>query len=151
MTIDRRKLGWSLIAVLIGVIAAYSIYQNATYEFTFESGELREELTSPNGEYTAQSFLQLYGGAAGGVNVYVKVIFHSEDDIERTVYFSDAKSYLHLHWVEHDQLSITNMGDGENRSAVLTVGKEIYDESGRACRAYSIQKRYTCYSKKTYQ
>jgi len=141
-------LGFGLIALLICTIAVYSIYQNLTYEFKFESGELREELTSPDGDYTAQVFLQLYGGAAGGVNVYVNVIFHSEGHIVRAVYYSDAKSYLHVNWVDRDRLSITNTGGGENRSIVLTVGKEIYDETGRACRAYSIQKNYTCYSKK---
>ncbi|RJE90441.1 hypothetical protein D3P07_09635 [Paenibacillus sp. 1011MAR3C5] len=137
-----------IIIIVVGILAVFSYltYTNLTYEFNYDSGVKDEELISPSGNYTAQVYYHYYGGAAGGVNVYVNVIFHLEDDIERTVYYSDAKTFFHIKWLDDDKLSIANIGGGD-RSIVLTVGKDIYDETGKACRKYVINKKYSCYSK----
>ncbi|REK75068.1 DUF5412 family protein [Paenibacillus paeoniae] len=134
-------------SLLLGLSACF-IYMNLPYEFKYEEGELREEVTSPSGRYTAQYYDQMYGGAAGGVNLFVNIVSHLEDDAVRTVYFSDANSYFHIHWLNDDQLAIRHLGGGD-QSIVLTIGQEIYDGTGKACRNYAITKHYTCYSKKS--
>ena len=74
--------------------------------------------------------LQSYVGkklAAGGVNTFVNITFHLEDNVERTVYFSDAKSQVYVSWVEENVLNIRNADEYADRSVALEVGKEIYD------------------------
>lgn len=137
-----------LIVSAVSLFLVYFLYSQFTYEFDSKSGIKQEELSSPTGKYTAQVYFQSYGGAAGGVNVYVTVIFHLEGEVEKMVYYSDAKSKFNINWIDEDQLSVTNLGEYEDSSIILTVGKEIYDESGKACSKYSIKKAYTCYSKK---
>ena len=47
---------------------------------------------------------------------FVNVVFHLEDDVERTVYFSDAKGAVQLNWLGDDVRSITNYDDYGDRS-----------------------------------
>lgn len=137
-----------LIAICITCYVTFSLYNYFTYDFNTIKGEKDgEAVTSPNGTYSAQIYYQYYGGAAGGVNVFINVISHLENNIEQTVYFSDAKSNLQLNWLEEDVLAIKNFDEYEDRSIELIVGKEIYDESGKACRTYNIKKNYVCHSK----
>ena len=126
----------------------YVVCHHFTYDFYYTNGEKDGNVvTSPNQVYSAQVYYQNYGGAAGGVNTFVNVISHQEDDVERTVYFSDAKSRVQLHWLDDEVLSITNYDEYGDRSIELIVGKEVYDEQGRACHTYKIKRNYICYSK----
>lgn len=125
----------------------YLVYNHFTYGFYYTNGEKDGNVvTSPNEVYSAQVYYQNYGGAAGGINTFVNVI-HLEDDLERTVYFSDAKGRVQLNWLDDELLSITNYDEYGDRSIELVVGKEIYDEQGRACNTYKIKRNYVCYSK----
>lgn len=122
-------------------------YTHFTYDFHYTKGDKDgNPVVSPNGTYSAQVYYQNYGGAAGGVNLFVNVIFHLEDDIERSVYFSDAKGSVQLNWLEENTLSITNYDQYANRDAVLVVGEEIYDEYGGACSTYKVKQNYRCLS-----
>jgi len=133
---------------LVLAFSACFIYFFLPYEFKYTNGELQEEVTSPNGLYTAQYYLQSYGGASGGTQVFVNVVSHEEDDTVNTVYYSDANSYFHLNWLNDDELAIRHLGGGD-QSIVLAVGQEIYDGTGKACRRYAVTKNYTCYSKES--
>ena len=133
--------------VSIIVICIFITYKHFTYNFYHTNGEKEGELvTSPNGAYSAQLYIQSYGGAAGGVNIFVNVTFHLENDVERTVYYSDGKSNVRLSWLDESSLEITNYDAYTDRSVALKVENEIYDENGGACRTYTIKKEYVCYS-----
>lgn len=140
-----KVVKWLVICIALCFI--YFITNYFTYDFTQFDGEKDgKAITSPDGSYSAQVYYQNYGGAAGGVNMFVNVIFHLEDNIERTVYFSDAKGNVRLTWLDGNILSITNYNEFENRNINLIVGKEIYDELGSACSHYKMKKKYICYS-----
>lgn len=142
----RKTLKIILISTLL--ICLYLVYNHFTYDFYYTDVEKDGHVvTSPNEVYSAQVYYQNYGGAAGGVNMFVNVIFHLEDDSERTVYFSDAKGNVQLNWFDDELLSITNYDEYGNRSIELVVGKEIYDEQGGACNTYKIKGNFVCYSK----
>ncbi|MED3554304.1 hypothetical protein [Cytobacillus praedii] len=104
-----------------------------------------------NKAYSTQVFYQNYGGEAGGVKMFVNVVFHFEDDQERTVFFSDAKGEVQLNWLCDNLLSITNYGEYGDRSITWILGKEIYDRHGGACDTYKIKRNYVCYTKDNYK
>ncbi|AHN24298.1 DUF5412 family protein [Lysinibacillus varians] len=101
-------------------------------------------ILSPNGDYSAQVYYDNYGGAIGGVNLIVNIIYHQKHDEEQTIYFSDAKGSVNVNWTADDVLSITNYDEYANRNTELVVGKEIYDEQGTACNTYKIRKAFKC-------
>lgn len=90
-----------------------------------------------------------YGGAAGGVNIWVDITYHDKSDKVQTVYYSDAKSNFSMMWNDDDTLYIRNEEPNfpnSNRSIELKIGKEIYHESGLACRSWLMKDVYeTCY------
>lgn len=144
-----------LITTLCGVILVSSIYVSETYFFTFSEIDKENSqkgpgpVTSPTDEYTANAYYEPYGGAAGGVNVWVEVTNNKEDNKVHTVYYSDAKSNFSMKWVDKDTLFILNNEPeypNSNRSMELEIGKEIYDETGLACRSLIMKDEYeTCY------
>lgn len=137
---------FKLSAFCIILFCIYLIYNHFTYEFYYKDGEKDgNAVTSPNGTYSAQVYYQNYGGAAGGVNLFINVI-HLNENLESTIYFSDAKGNIKLDWLNDNTLSIENFNEYANRNIKLVVGKEIYDETGKACNSYKIKKEYVCYS-----
>ncbi|MFE6167982.1 DUF5412 family protein [Viridibacillus arvi] len=144
-----------LIATLSGVVLVSSIYIYEMYYFTF--GEIDREfiqkgpgpVTSPTEKYTANAYYEPYGGAAGGVNVWVEITNNIEKNKVQTVYYSDAKSDFSMKWLDEDTLYILNDESNypnSNRSIELEVGKEIYHENGLACKSLLMQDEYeTCY------
>ena len=142
----RKIIKVILISSLL--VCLYLVYSHFTYDFYYTNGENDGNvITSPNKVYSAQVYYQNYGGAAGGVNLFVNVIFHLENDIERTIYFSDAKGNVQLNWLDDELLLITNYNEYEDRSIELVVLNEIYDEQGGACNTYKIKRNFVCYSK----
>lgn len=144
-----------LITTLSGVILVSFIFLYKTYFFTFneiDRASTKEgpgPIQSPSGEYTANAYYEPYGGAAGGVNVWVEITNNKEKKQAKTIYYSDAKSNFSMEWVDEDTLSIVN-DDPEypnsNRSIKLEVDKEIYHESGLACKSLLMKNEYeTCY------
>ncbi|MGE7935205.1 DUF5412 family protein [Viridibacillus arvi] len=144
-----------LIATLSGVVLVSSIYIYEMYFFTF--GEIDREfiqkgpgpVTSPTEKYTANAYYEPYGGAAGGVNVWVEITNNIEKNKVQTVYYSDAKSDFSMKWLDVDTLYILNDEPNypnSNRSIELEVGKEIYHENGLACISLLMKDEYeTCY------
>ncbi|WP_208586174.1 DUF5412 family protein [Gracilibacillus suaedae] len=144
-----------LITTLGGVVLVFSIYIYETYFFTFSKID-RESmqkgpgpLTSPTEEYTANAYYELYGGAAGGVNVWVEITDNNEKNKMQTVYYSDAKNNISMEWLDGDTLYILNNDPdypNSNRSIELEIGKEIYHETGLACKSLLMKDEYeTCY------
>lgn len=129
----------------IVLFCIYLIYNYLTYDFYYKDGEKDgNAVISPNETYSAQVYYKNYGGAVGGVNLFVNVI-NLNDNLERTIYFSDAKGNIKLNWIDDNILFVENFNEYENRNIKLFVGKEIYDESGKACNSYKIKKEYACY------
>lgn len=146
-----------LIVTLSGVVFVSAIYLYETYFFTFSKIEKEflqpgpGPIISPTEEYTANAYYEPYGGAAGGVNVWVEITNNDQNNVQ-TVYYSDAKSYFSMEWVDEDTLYITNDEDdypNSNRSISLEIGKEIYHENGLACRSLLMKNNYkTCHQNK---
>ncbi|WP_273130121.1 DUF5412 family protein [Bacillus weihaiensis] len=144
-----------LIATLSGVVLVSSIYVYETYFFTFSDIDRESTqkgpgpITSPTGAYTANAYYELYGGAAGGVNVWVDITNNNEKNKVQTVYYSDAKSNISMEWLDEDTLYILNDDPNypnSNRSIELEIGKEIYHENGLACKSLLMKDQYeTCY------
>ncbi|MFJ8063911.1 DUF5412 family protein [Psychrobacillus sp. NPDC096426] len=144
-----------LIATLSGVVLVSSIYIYEMYFFTFS--EIDREytqngpgpVTSPTEKYTANAFYEPYGGAAGGVNVWVEITYNNEENKVETVYYGDAKSNFSMDWMDEDTLYILNEEPeypNSNRSIELEIGKEIYHENGLACKSLLMKDDYeTCY------
>ena len=144
-----------LIATLFGVVLVSSIYTYETYFFTFS--EIDREytqrgpgpVTSPTEKYTANAYYELYGGAAGGVNVWVEITYNSDNNKVRTVYYADAKDNFSMEWLDEDTLYILNDDPdfpNSNRSIKLEIGKEIYHENGLACKSLLMKDKYeTCF------
>jgi energy-coupling factor transporter transmembrane protein EcfT len=144
-----------LIATLSGVVLFSSIYIYETYFYTFS--EIDREfiqkgpgpVTSATKKYTANAYFEPYGGAAGGVNVWVEITDNNENNKVQTVYYSDAKSNFSMEWVDEDTLYILNDEPdypNSNRSIALKIGKEIYHENGLACKSFLMKDEYeTCY------
>ncbi len=144
-----------LIATLFGVVLVSSIFIYETYFFTFSEidREFKQKgpgpVTSPTEEYTANAYYEPYGGAAGGVNVWVEITDNNEKNKVQTVYYSDAKSNFYMEWMDEDTLYIQNDEPdypNSNRSIELKIGKEIYHENGLACKSLLMKDEYeTCY------
>ncbi|MGY3186698.1 DUF5412 family protein [Lysinibacillus sp. TE18511] len=144
-----------LIASLSGVVLISSIYTYEMYFFTFS--EIDREfiqngpgpVVSPTEEYTANAYYEPYGGAAGGVNVWVEITKNNEKNKVQTVYYSDAKSNFSMEWMDENTLYILNDEPdypNSNRSIELEIGKEIYHENGLACKSLLMKDEYeTCY------
>ena len=143
-----------LIATLSGVVLVSSIYIYQTYFFTFSSidRESAQEgpgpVTSSTEKYTADAFYEPYGGAAGGVNVWVEITYNHMNKDE-TIYYADAKSNFSMEWVAEDTLYILNDNSDDpnsDRSIELEIGKEIFHENGLACKSLLMKDDYeTCY------
>ncbi|MFJ5764535.1 DUF5412 family protein [Lysinibacillus sp. NPDC093210] len=144
-----------LIATLSGIALVSSIYIYETYFFTFS--EIDREFVqkghgpviSPTEKYAANAYYEPFGGAAGGVNVWVEITNNSEKDKVQIIYYSDAKSSFSMKWLDADTLYILNDEPNypnSNRSIELKVGKEIYHENGLACKSLLMKDDYeTCY------
>jgi hypothetical protein len=106
-------------------------------------------VNSTNEKYTANAYYMNYGGAAGGVNVWVEITYNDENGKPKTVYFSDAKSNFSMEWKDEDTLYIVYEEPEypkSIRSIELEIGKEIYHESGLACKSLLMKDEYeTCY------
>ncbi|WP_281355795.1 DUF5412 family protein [Virgibacillus ihumii] len=137
-----------LVATLSGFVLVSSIYVYEMYFFTFseiDRGSTQKgpgPVTSPTGEYTASAYYELYGGAAGGVNVWVEITNDDENDKKKTIYYSDANKSISLEWANEDTLFIKN----EKNSMKLNVEKEIYHDRGLVCQSLLMKDEYeTCY------
>ncbi|MFC4403760.1 DUF5412 family protein [Gracilibacillus xinjiangensis] len=143
-----------LIAIMIGVIIVSVQFGYNKYFFTFndKDGELyKEPVPSPNDTYSASAYYMPYGGAAGGVKIWVEITDPNEEDIEKTVYYAEANGNFSMEWKDEHTLSIVNQEPAypsEDRSVELNVEKEIYHDRGLACDSWIMKSEYdTCLKK----
>lgn len=141
----------TLYTFLISSAIFCTIFMYVQYFFTFEAiarEDMQEGVVrlSPNKQMTASVFYEPYGGAAGGVNVWVEVQDNHAAE-PRIIYYADAKQNVQINWVDDETISIANAGGGEERNAVLHVKKDIYHENGLACQSLLLKNTYEqCYS-----
>lgn len=146
----KRKLIW--IGGFLAVLSFLSLARGYFFTFNGIEAEFYEEpVVSPNGKYTARTFYEYYGGAAGGVNAVVEITDHTKDDNVRVIYYADAQNTVRLHWEGEETLYISNQNfnfpDG-NRSVTLNITSDIYHDIGVACRSWLLKGTYTyCHSK----
>ncbi|MET3683324.1 hypothetical protein ABID56_001419 [Alkalibacillus flavidus] len=148
-----------LIATLSGMVVLASIFVYEHYLFTFEeinTTNMQEgpgPLESPDETFEVSAYYEPYGGAAGGVNVWVEVVSDTSDHEPRIIYYSDAKSHFQMEWIDDKTLRIENDDlsyPGQDRSVTLDVTKEIYHDRGAACRSWVLDQTYeTCYEADT--
>lgn len=144
-----------LITTLAGGVIVFSIYLHRVYFFTYNNidPEFVEQgpgpITSPTGEYTANAYYEFYGGAVGGVNVWVEITYNNEKNKVKTIYYADAKSDFSIKWLDKNTLYVLNNEPDYpqwNASIKLKVEKEIYHENGWACKSWLMKDEYeTCY------
>ena len=133
------------------MISAIFIYHEYFFTFNDIKGEFQDgpgPIISPTERYTANAYFQPYGGAAGGVNVWVEITDNNDGEKE-TIYYSDVNANFDLKWEDKDTLSIINEAPQYpdlNKSIKLDVEKEIYHDQGLACSSWLMQDEYeTCY------
>ncbi|WP_238985100.1 DUF5412 family protein [Bacillus kwashiorkori] len=120
------------------------VYKN--YFFTFNNlkgGFYKGPLISPTKEYTANAYYKVYGGAAGGVIIWENVTYNNDENNVQTIYYSEAKSNFSMEWIDKNTLFIQNEEPrylNSNRSVRLEIGKEIYHETGLACKSWLVKK-----------
>lgn len=145
------RLGYKILLIVVFSMIFMFVYKKFTYTFEFNNGEFFVgPVESPNGKYIANSYYKTYGGAAGGVNVWVEITEGKGNKVS-TIYFAPGKSNFSMNWVDDETLNIINEAPGvpkENRGTKLKIGKEIYDESGAACESLVMKDKYeTCYER----
>lgn len=133
----------------IGMVSTYVVYNQ--YFFTFDNYEgefYKGPVNSPTDQYTANAYYMTYGGAAGGVNLWIEITDHETDKV-KTIYYSDAKSKFSMEWKDEATISIVNEEPeypSSNRSIELDIESEIYHDTGLACQSWVMKDAYeTCY------
>ncbi|MFC3040860.1 DUF5412 family protein [Virgibacillus xinjiangensis] len=136
---------------MIGIALVFLQAGYTKYFFTFDTddGEFyRGPVSSPTGEYTANAYYRTYGGAAGGVDLWVEVKDNKTNEA-KTIYYSDAKSRFSMEWADDDTLSIDHEEPAypnSDRSVALDVEKEVYHDQGLACDSWVMKGEYeTCH------
>lgn len=141
-----------LVASLVGIGMFFGIFVYLNYFFTFDQlkGEtFKEPVSSPTKKYTANAYLQNYGGAVGGVKIWVNITNHEDNDQIKTVYYGESSSNFFMHWIDEETISIShnsrNYFDAEE-GIELDVRTDIFDETGIACTSLLMKDEYeNCY------
>ncbi|WP_424237581.1 hypothetical protein [Bhargavaea ginsengi] len=149
----RKQVPKGLLVAFVGLVAfaiRLSTYETQFHPFDRSEGEAyMEPLDSPFGRYTASAYYRPYGGAAGGVTVWVDIA--DEGGKPETVYYAEANSRFDVQWADEGLLSVTNEEPGypeSDRSTELEVGKELYHDTGKACESFLVKRNYgTCMKK----
>lgn len=142
---------YKLLILMLIVILFVIVYKK--YFFTFDSLDqgtyFKGPVESPDGKYTADSYFKTWGGASGGAHVWVDITNNENSEV-RTIYFSDGKSNYNMEWTGDNTIYITNDAGPEypesDNSIELEIGKEIFDQRGRACESWLMKDEYEiCY------
>jgi len=121
-----------LILVLFAAVFLY--FWLRPYFSTFdrsEKGELSYSMPSRSGEYTAEIYGVPYGGAAGGVTIWVDVKKTNapEDATVKTIYRAELHGNNHLEWES----------ENTDETITLNIDDEIYDGWGWACKSLRMK------------
>jgi hypothetical protein len=140
-------------ALIVSVILIVVSYRTIFFSFDrLEEGTYyKGPFESPEGKYTADSYYKTYGGAAGGVKIWVEVT-NEENKESQIVYYGSGKSNFDVKWEgEHTIFIKNNEGPAfpeADSSIALEVGEEVYDGSGRACDSWVMKEDYDqCYER----
>lgn len=149
------KKKYKIFLLLIAGLAIWFAYSKYTYTFEFKNGEFYNgPVDSPTGEYTANAYYKTYGGAAGGVDVWVEITHNNVADEIKTIYYAPGNSHFLMEWLDDENLRIVNKTfefPDSDRTVELRIDEEIYDESGAACNSLTMKKEYTkCYDRDSY-
>lgn len=143
----RRPIPKKLLVAFLALTAvaiSLTVYDTQFHPFDRSGGEsFMEPLDSPSGRCTASAYYRPYGGAAGGVTVWVDVT--EDGDKPETVYYAEANSQFLVQWTNDGLLSVTNEEPGypdSDRSIELKIGKEVYHDTGKACRSLLVKMKY---------
>lgn len=131
-----------LILVLFAAVFLY--FWLRPYFSTFdrsELGELSYSMQSRNGDYTAEIYGVPYGGAAGGVTIWVDVKKTNgpEDATVKTIYRAEHHGNNHLEWESENTLRIENWNEYTDETITLNIDDEIYDGWGWACKSIRMK------------
>lgn len=134
-----------LIFVLFAAVFLY--FWLRPYFSTFdrsEQGDLSYSMPSRNGEYTAEIYGVPYGGAAGGVTMWVDVkkTNDSDDTTVKNIYRAEHHGHDHLEWESENTLRIENWNEYVDESITLNINDEIYDGWGWACQSLRTKDQY---------
>ncbi|MDN8590102.1 DUF5412 family protein [Paenibacillus sp. 11B] len=146
--IRRHPILTAFSFLILSMVAAVFLYfMLRPYYSTFdrsEQGELAYTMPSPNGEYVAEMYGVPYGGAAGGVTIWVDVkkIVASDMFIVKTIYRAKYHGANHLEWKNENTLRIENRNEYSDDSITLNIDDEIYDSWGWACRSLRMKDQY---------
>ncbi|WP_339240520.1 DUF5412 family protein [Paenibacillus sp. FSL R5-0517] len=142
----RRHPIFSTLSLLILVlfVAVFLYFWLRPYFSTFdrsELGDLSYSMPSRNGEYTAEIYGVPYGGAAGGVTIWVDVKKTNapEDSTVKTIYRAEHHGNNHLEWESENTLRIENWNEYRDETITLNIDDEIYDGRGWACKSLRMK------------
>ncbi|WP_145320268.1 DUF5412 family protein [Paenibacillus xylanexedens] len=133
--------------MLVLFTAVFLYFWLRPYFSTFdrsEKGELSYSMPSQNGEYTAEIYGVPYGGAAGGVTMWVDVKKTNapEDYTSQTIYRAEHRGNNHLEWENENTLRIENWNEYTDETITLKIDDEIYDGRGWACKSLRMKDQY---------
>ncbi|WP_315794944.1 DUF5412 family protein [Paenibacillus sp. BIC5C1] len=145
----RRHPIFTTFSILIFVLfaAVFLYFWLRPYFSTFDrskQGDLSYSMPSRNGEYTAEIYGVPYGGAAGGVTIWVDVKKTNalNDSIVKNIYRAEYHGHNHLEWKSENTLRIENWNEYVDETITLNIDEEIYDGRGWACQSLRMKDQY---------
>ena len=139
------------IVAVLTFFSAYITFSYYTFKFYYpaDQGTVYEEqvpVTSEDGKYTATAYYREFDGGDSDRKMWINVIDHTTEE-ETTVYFSDGRDGFQMQFKEDHELVVSYNDDGVATQMSLTIGEDIYDETGSACGTPFAKRNYiNCYS-----
>lgn len=139
------------IVAVLTFFSAYITFSYYSFKFYYpgEQGTLYNEqasITTDDGMYTATAYFREYDGKTSGKKVWVNVLDHTTDK-ETTVYFQEEKDAFQMEFQGDHELVLSYEEEGKGKELHLTIGEDIYDETGSACGTPFAKRNYkNCYS-----
>lgn len=153
--IRRHPILTTFLFILL-ILIAYIMLR--PYFSTFdrsEQGQLGYSMPSRNGEYIAEIYGVPYGGAAGGVTMWVDVRLTengsagADSSFVKTIYRAEFRGANHLEWENEKTLRIENRNEYNDDSVTLNIDEDIYDGWNFACKSLRMKGEYVrCLSPK---
>ncbi|WP_145328532.1 DUF5412 family protein [Paenibacillus xylanexedens] len=136
-----------ILMFVLPTVALMLFFTLRPYLSTFDrsgEGDLSSSMSSPNGEYTAELYGVPYGGAAGGVTIWVDVRKTADSNASnaKSIYRAEYHGGNHLEWESDNTLRIENWSEYSNETVTLNIDEEIYDGWGWACTSLRTKNQY---------
>ncbi|QLG42085.1 hypothetical protein HW560_30850 [Paenibacillus sp. E222] len=146
--IHRHPIFTAFSILILALFAAVLLYfWLRPYFSTFDrsqQGDLSYSMPSRNVEYTAEIYGVPYGGAAGGVTIWVDVKKTNDpnESTVKTIYRAEYHGHNHLEWEDEHTLRIENGNEYVDETITLNIDEEIYDGWGWACQSLRMKEQY---------